>query len=177
MRGSNPRAVPCLPVFRTGPLILLGNPAYMAQRGGVEPPQAFLPGYRLPTGPIPVLATLHIWRRKEVPTPMALLPPTAFETGVGAVRHHPACWCARRDLNSHVFRRQGLSLMRIPIPPLAHFLLFSSFGSHFLVPAEGLEPSILAATGLKPDVYTNSTTQAYGWPRSDLHRSTLCSVH
>ena len=31
-----------------------------------------------------------IWRRKEVPTPMALLPPTVFETGVGAVRHHPA---------------------------------------------------------------------------------------
>ena len=30
-----------------------------------------------------------------------------------------------------------------------------------MVPAEGLEPSIPAASGFKPDVYTNSTIQAY----------------
>ena len=44
---------------------------------------------------------------------------------------------------------QGLSLTRIPVPSHAH-----------VVPAEGLEPPILTASDLKPDVYTNSTTQA-----------------
>ena len=48
------------------------------------------------------------------------------------------------------FGHQGLSLARLPVPALSH-----------LVPAEGVEPSILAVSGLKPDVYSNSTTQAY----------------
>lgn len=30
-----------------------------------------------------------------------------------------------------------------------------------MVPAEGLDPSILSASDLKSDVYANSTTQAY----------------
>ena len=48
------------------------------------------------------------------------------------------------------FWRQGLSLTRIPVPSHAQ-----------MVPAEGLEPSILSASDLKSDVYANSTTQTY----------------
>jgi hypothetical protein len=32
------------------------------------------------------------------------------------------CWCERGDSNPHGFTRQILSLVRLPIPPLSHFI-------------------------------------------------------
>ena len=127
----------------------------MAQREGVEPSQAFQPGYRFPSGPVTVPATLHVHGAERRCRPPWLISHPQFSKLVpepsDIVRHmapikglEPFPSGSKPDVlplhkigmvreagydPARFSEYQGLSLTRLPIPSLSR-----------MVPAQGLEP-------------------------------------
>ena len=114
----------------------------MAQREGVEPSQAFQPGYRFPSGPVTVPATLHVHGAERRCRPPWLISHPQFSKLVpepsGIVRHmapikgldpfpsgskpdvlplHKIGMVREAGYDPARFSEyQGLSLTRLPIP-------------------------------------------------------------
>ena len=81
--------------------------------GGLEPPKTL----RFKRNRYAILYTRMVPVAGHDPAHLSVF---AFEANASANSARRAIWCAKQDLNPHVFRRHVLSVVCLPIPPLAH---------------------------------------------------------